>query len=319
MLKQGSTSAPLALVSLNPDLSLLAERLVAGASSNRNAPVFRHACLQALQVLGPRAAPFATQIAELLEHPPRWPDGAPSFVTRSYDWEPDVLTALEKISPPATNVIPVLKPYLTNNTAVLRLLAARAILRIESDPEALLPCLTNLFEERAVGEFAFAWGVGFPDPLTHRRLSGNWTNFQQITTLNTWTAAAYLLGELGPAAKAALPSLEGLTGIVGTPEHLFASWAIVKISGTESAFARHLVAELDAPGKLSRGDIEFPAAHFLGDFGATAEFAIPRLETLARENPEPLRTVASDAVRKIRAALHKRDHGLNLKKIELSQ
>ena len=133
----------------------------------------------------------------------------------------------------------------------------------------------------------------------------NLPDSDRLLQMNSLTAAAFLLGEIGSAAKDALAALKGLTGIPGSSEHLFATWAIARIRGQEKAFAVRLLEELDSPGHLRYGDIEYVVAHFLARLGADAELALPRLELLSRNSSGPVRAAVEQAIAQIREAIER--------------
>lgn len=311
MFDEGSGNAALALAAVYPDLPLLPERLVARARSTNAHWFERVSCVEALQVLGPKAARVSTETSQLLNKPPNLPSrgrhrmGGGTEIPISGDWDAYVITALGRMGPTASNALPAIKPYLTNSPPSRRLIAARSIVQIQPDAALLVPILTNVFEERDIPAFDFVFGVGFPDPVMRSSIRSS-PDFDRLLQMNSLTAAACLLGEIGPAAKDALPALEGLAGIPGTSENLFASWAIARIRGQEKAFGARLLEELDSPGHLRYGYIEYVVAHFLARLGPDAEFALPRLELLARSSSGPVHAAAQKAITQIRDAIQKR-------------
>ncbi len=128
---------------------------------------------RALADFGPAAAPVAPQLAALLQRLKADEFRAPDF---SVEW---TISALGNLEAAAREALPLLKSYLNDRRAEIRISAAEAVWRVSGEPGAVLPVLTTELQNQ----------------FSPARLK-----------------AVEVLGTMGPAAKpAVLPLTEWLT------------------------------------------------------------------------------------------------------------
>lgn len=114
--------------------------------------------------------------------------------------------------------------------------------------------------------------------------------------------AAYALGRIGPAAKAALPRLLELSKSDDEIMATVAAWAALKIEPADAALIETAIPLLRRAIRGDRDMVRLEAAVALGDIGKAAATAIPILELVSEEDPLPgVRAAAAEAIRKIRA------------------
>lgn len=114
--------------------------------------------------------------------------------------------------------------------------------------------------------------------------------------------AAYALGRIGPAAKAALPRLLDLTAADDEILATVAVWAALKIEPTDAALVDRAIPLLRRALQGDRDMARLEAAVSLGEIGKAAGAAIPLLELVAEEDAVPaVRDAAAAALVKIRA------------------
>jgi len=114
-------------------------------------------------------------------------------------------------------------------------------------------------------------------------------------------AAAYALGRIGPAAKPAAAVLRSLTQ---SPDELLATvavWAALRIEPGDSTLFETAIPRLRRAVRGDREMVRLEAAVALGDIGPAAETAIPILELVSEEDPQPnVRAAAKQALARIR-------------------
>jgi hypothetical protein len=295
-------NAGLALVKIEPGLPQLAGRLSFLAASPSVDPHVRLASLECLGRLGPKATGVVERLTAMLN--PFRTDGGlalPSQLTEGETWQGAVITAIGEMGPAARHTVPRLVPFLTNSSIAMRLFAARALWQITSDPKPLIPILTNILaNERLDGP---AFHRIFPDEGTNLvwGLQSAYFNYH-LRNLSVGSAAAYLLGEFGPSAHAALPFLRRMAnGCENYPyiECLFAARAIARVTGDHSDFLSMLLRQIESESALTY----VPVMAFLSELGRAAEPAIRRLEALSTNKNPFIASEATNALTRIRRAL----------------
>jgi HEAT repeat protein len=114
--------------------------------------------------------------------------------------------------------------------------------------------------------------------------------------------AAYALGRIGPAAKAALPRLLELTTSDDEIMATVAVWSALKIDPADATLVGKAIPLLRQALRGDRDMVRLEAAVSLGDMGKAAESAIPLLELVAEEDSVPaVRDAAAAALAKIRS------------------
>lgn len=181
------------------------------------------------------------------------------------------LEVLKAIGPEAREALPAIQPLLTNSDPTVVMLAAVAIARIKGKPDLAIPVLMDGLEGRLHGKTTSYITI-------EHREEPHWATSGP-------EAAEILIGELGPAARAALPVLERHLGDKNKWIRLSAAQAIWRISGQKDKALPALKDILDkapppAPNQTSYGEEHevVRAAEILEEMGLDARDAIPSLE-----------------------------------------
>ena len=302
-LDKGEASAILALTAIDPDLPGLPERLVRIANSTDSDAFLRQSCGMALSALGPKAAGVATGVCHLLDISTD-DSTIPEELKATYNnekWRAFIITALGNMGRAATIAVPQLRSMLSDSKCSVRILAARAIWRITEDANLVVPVLKNILSsDNSRSTFALDWAQGIPDPLSQVNLTDATPTFFTTDELSCHEAAAYLLGEIGPKAKDAMPILEAASAGEGTTFQLLLCRARCRIRENNAEFIALLLNKLNS--KVGLRPVCLPAAYFLSELGICAESAIPQLELLVKDEDPAIRAAAEHALIKIRHA-----------------
>jgi HEAT repeat protein len=117
---------------------------------------------------------------------------------------------LAEIGPAAAGAVPALEANLTHESHRVRIAAAETLWKITGDAESVVPVLVDFLDEEYVPSF-FAWNVR--------------------SSVSDRIEVIELLGQMGPAARAALPELRNLTEHESFPLRRAAASAIEKLTG----------------------------------------------------------------------------------------
>lgn len=241
-----------------------------------NAQTYRGNMMSVLKRLGPAAWEAAPAMTGILS------DNNPKVVAGA-------LTVLKAIGPEASFCWPAIQPLLTNSDPTIRMLAAAASAHITGNPKIAIPVLVEGLEGRIAGvpksEISVDIRQGLPGLVTSGR-----------------EAAAILLGELGSAARAAIPALEQCLEDTNEWVRLAAAQAVCRIGGDSKKALPVLLAILDSQPAPSHGQSPSPNNYGLirtieaiEEMGPAARPAIPALERV--------RTFSMPARRAVNAAL----------------
>lgn len=186
--------------------------------------------------------------------------------------KPAVLEIAAAIGPAAKPLLPKLVALLDDPDVQIREEAAVAVGNLKADAAEAAPAIEKLLADAAS-----------PAGLRY--------------------AAAYALGQIGPAAAAAEPALRSLATSDDEILATVATWAALKIKpGDDTLFAT----AVPLLRRALRGESELvrlEAAVALGDIGPSAASAIPLLELVAEDDAaKQVRAAAADAVAKIKGA-----------------
>ncbi|MFZ5832040.1 MAG: HEAT repeat domain-containing protein [Planctomycetota bacterium] len=181
----------------------------------------RRAAAKAVGELGPRAAPAAPALVDLLGDKDRQ-------VRRV------ACTALGQVQPPADVAVPALKQALKDRYLAVRIAAAFALQQIAPKGKDHVPVLTKAMRTGdggvivAVGEVGprAAWAV----PVLSQLLKDQRAGIRRV--------AAEALGRIGPAAAPALPLLEAAATDPSDDVRLAAETAKTQIAGQAPEDAR---------------------------------------------------------------------------------
>jgi HEAT repeat protein len=114
-------------------------------------------------------------------------------------------------------------------------------------------------------------------------------------------AAAYALGQLGAASA---PALAKLREFAASPDQMLAtvaSWAAIKIAPEDTSLFESAVPLFRQALRSDSETARLEAACILGDIGRQADSAIPILELVAEEDPSrTVRSAAAEALAKIK-------------------
>jgi len=242
-------------------------------------PTYRGNMLAVLTRLGPIASEAAPAITAILS------DKDPNFVA-------EALSALKCIGQEAKSSVPAIQPLLTNSDPTIRMLAAAAVASITGNPETAIPTLVEGLEGRIAGA-----------PKAHIRVDMH----QEMPGLVTSgpEAAAILLGELGPTARASIPALEQRLKDKNQWIRLAAAQALWRISGDSKKALPVLIAILDS--EVSPTQSQWPSPGGSANYGLIRTIeAIEEMGPAAREAVPALkrvRTFSGPARRSVNAAL----------------
>jgi len=228
-----------------------------------------------LRRLGPFASEATPAITAVLS------DESPGVVS-------EALSVLKAIGPEARSSMPAIQPFLANGDSTIRMLAAAASARITGNPEIAIPTLVDVLERRIAGV-----------PKAHIKVDIR----QEMPGLVTSgpEAAAILLGELGPPARASIPALERRLEDNNKWIRLASAQALWRISGDSRKALPVLIALLDSesppppsqspsPGGSSNYGL-IRTIEAMEEMGPAAREAIPALERVRRFSGSARRAV----------------------------
>ncbi len=273
-LKDIRVGRPLDRLPVNEILALSRQGAAAAAAvpslvSGWEIEELRGIILAALLEFGPQAAAAVPLLTEALEddrNRPLWPE---------------ILHVLASIGPPAEPAATSVADRLESRDPLVRGMAAVAAASIRRSPNFAVTALveqlqnTNYAHARAI----LPLRVGDNRPgLGHRE------------------AAAWFLGEIGPAAAEALPALRSMQRESNLWLRLFSARAIWRISGDIQPSLAAIGAELGADNEASG----IWVCQLAGEIGPAAKGLTPQLQKAMTRNLK-LRAAAWDALEKISA------------------
>lgn len=178
---QGKPFNPiLALGAIGPEAREAVPEIVAAMSDKE----LELNCFHALANIGSGAAAVVPALIIASHHP-------------NCDFQLLALETLMKIDPPARSALPALRELQTNSVDSVRILAHVAIAKIEGQPESAMPVLLAELRSENPGEKG-NWLLRFSHPTWPYRIS--------FGVLGP-DAAGWFLGQIGPRATEALPTL----------------------------------------------------------------------------------------------------------------
>ena len=202
------------------------------------------------------------------------------------------------IHPPAVSaaVIPTLMAALRSPDGQVRDMACRLLMTFGAEARAAIPALIAMAREewsdstvvdRQVLALDRSAIQALPNIALETESAGQviavLTELIQETSPNRAAAAVAALGEFGPAAESAIPTLIRALSWKRSPGRID---ALVRIAAGPTS-ARKVIAGLGGVVRTGRPEIQSAAANALGDFGPAAESAVPDLilaiEEAARE------------------------------------
>ena len=232
----------------------------------------------------------------------------------------EILRAILRMEPPANEAVPALRRTLSHEDGLVRVLAARSLLRITGDAESVLPVLRAGLRDntswrappvlRAGRRGNTSWRapprdfsanlVGVPDvaPFFLCRRPENLVRRQ----------AARSAAEAGAAARPLLPELLDGLGSSDRWLRVLAAGAVWKIAGRAevevvTSVLRRLSTDRPVLARASGWDhsLEEEALHVLGEMGPAAARAVPFLEELrSTALSATLRIAVAEALESVR-------------------
>ena len=229
-------------------------------------PATRNNTLTALTGIGDAAAPALPTLTELIAR-------------GELQLKPEVIEVIIHVGPPASNAVPMLRTALEGQEPVARAMAAMALGRIQQDVESAIPVLIAELSNRGSAKEQH-WLVWLP-------------NMHSIGFDHRETAA-WLLGEIGPPAKDAVPELQKAMRSNQRRHKILAARALWRITGQ----ANETVAVLALAMGNTDEETCTVAAQALGEMGPAAILALPTLLN-ARTNSLYVRRAVNEALKKI--------------------
>jgi HEAT repeat protein len=223
--------------------------------------------------LGPVASGVVPEVGALLN------DSNPAVVAAS-------LQVLSSIGPEARAALPQIQPLLTNDDSTIRMLAASASAHIQAKPELAVPILLQTLENPRRGTANAFMYIQSQQPISPSVTSGS-------------QAAAILLGECGPAARAALPDLEKMLHDPNPATRLFSAQAMWRISRSTSPALPVLLDILNSqpPPQSEQDDTLLMAIEAIEEMGPEAKEAVPSLCRVRTFSMSAHRAVSSALLR----------------------
>jgi hypothetical protein len=262
--------------------------------------------LIALAAIGPGAAPALPEIAaaaRLRSVRPqvltalKWIGPAPEHLpllldalrTGTSEESYLAIEALMRLGPGAQAARADLQMAATGTNPVLRVLAAVAMARLEHNPAPAVAALTQEIRQSRFNPAIHAhWSYAVPNSAFSPPASAN-----AGIALDHRGTAAWHLGEMGPAARDALPALEAL--LQGSLwQSLVAAEAIWKITGEADRVLPKLIAAVDGGPRHGQAI----AIRILAEIGPAARPAVPTLLKV-RSTSMTVRREVNAALRRI--------------------
>lgn len=226
----------------------------------------RNNTLTALRRLGTAAAPAVPSLIELIEH-------------NELKMNPSVIEVFFNVGPAASQAIPLLTKATASKDAVLRVMAAVALGRIQGDVESTFPVLISALRNDQFAKEQ-TWEVWLPN--------------MHIIGYDHRMTAAWFLGEIGPSAKDAVPELTNAMQGKQLRLPVLAARAIWKITGRDGNVLNVLSRTLQNPDEIAC----VLAVQALGEMGADAKPVVPALLN-ARTNSLYVRRAVNEALKRI--------------------
>jgi HEAT repeat protein len=241
---------------------------------------------EVLGQMGPEARAAVPALTALLR---RWleecedAEWAATLGWRSGHWAAE---ALGRMGPAASTALPALRRARNSKDHHVRCVAALAAWRLDKQAGEALPVLV----------------AALTDPGPGNRLSD--ACVIEVDSLPpSQQVAAQALGQMGPAAAAALPALKKALTAHDIDVRLAAAEAIAQINRQEKAVLPVLLTALRSRDREARET----AVRVLGQLGPEAKTAVPALRQ-ALADPEPtVRAAAVEALRRVDPATNKKD------------
>ncbi len=229
-------------------------------------PATRNNALTGLRRLGTTAAPAVPSLIELIERD-------------ELKVNASVIEVFFNVGPAASQAIPMLTKATASEDAVLRVLAAVALGRIQGEIESAIPVLISALRN---------------DQFAKKRSWEVWLPNMHIIGYDHRMTAAWFLGEIGPPAKDAVPELTNAMQGKQLWLPVLAARAIWKITGRAGNVLNVLSQTLQNPDEIAC----VLAVQALGEMGADAKPAVPALLN-ARTNSLYIRRAVNEALKKI--------------------
>lgn len=246
----------------------------------------------------------ANALSVLVAIGPAAKDAVPALI--AYIKEPsnrargNAVNALGEIGPAAKDAVPALIEALKDDDRGVSGNAARAIGLIGPDSKAAIPLLEQALKDSdprfRLQAATSLWRI---DPAFTKDSVQIMIEAIEHPPKDSGNPSFYLskvLGEIGPAAKDALPVLERVFEKPDDFGRWIAAAAICRIDPLRSnGIIPRLIQALEDPATANRGGV----AYSLGELGALAKSAIPALNAAVKGDDPILREQAERALRKI--------------------
>jgi HEAT repeat protein len=242
-------------------------------------PVYKQQIFETLAEIGPEARAAVPVLTELLAS---WCESVDDPWAATHGWRVGYWAAetLGRIGPAAEAALPALREALTTEDRHVRLAVALARWRISGHAGEALPALLEALNDPGPGEEGPPWRCHFPR-MPHLP--------------RTQQAAAEALGQMGTAARPALPDLRKALQRADPGLIVAAARALWQIGRQAEAAVSALVAALPAADDQTR----LAAVQALGQIGPPARAALPALRRARYDCDAAVRAAAQVALRAV--------------------
>jgi HEAT repeat protein len=216
-------------------------------------------------------------------------------------------------------VVPSLIELLKSRDRQVRFQAAELLGRVGPEAESAVPSLLETLKEpldmderKRTPTVAWHWDPACNAAKALGQIASSEEVISKLAQMlssdiaERISSAAEGLGNMGPRAAAALPSLiAAYDKVLGAKQHMIGQIAIPKALGRiapKSASAQGAVAILIRALDSQDWSVRLGAAQSLGSFGADAAGAIPRLRALEQDSVQDLRDAAAATLAAIEVA-----------------
>ncbi len=211
----------------------------------------------------------------------------------------EAVRVLVKIGPPAKSAVTAMEKSKEGKTELYKVNATEAIGKITGDFEPILRIYRDQLKEEIFYERWIALrSLGDLGPAAKQAVPDMIIALDD-PKIEVRRSAAYELGRIGPAAKEAVPALGNVLADNDLDIKANAAFALWNITGKAGRYAKIVIAMLENPSWKVRES----GAYLLGERGQAARIAAPKLKLLLQDENRAVREAAKKALSKITQAI----------------